>query len=74
MKKTSLQPLSCNKNSIEIKILWKQKYCGNKNIVKKNTAVSYLTSRSIFIIMGSGTKADSVLRKKSKVKQIFCMY
>ena len=29
--------------------------------------------RSIFIIMGSGTKADSVLRKKSKVKQIFCV-
>lgn len=68
MKKTNLQPLSCNKNSIEIKILWKQKYC------EKNTAVSYLTSRSIFIIMGSGTKADSVLRKKSKVKQIFCVF
>ena len=51
MKKTNLQPLSCNKNSIEIKILWKQKYCE-----KKYCGIVFDESQHFLLLWGQGQK------------------
>ena len=44
--------------------MWKQKYCG----------IVFDESQYFLLLWGQGQKADSVLRKKSKVKQIFCVF